>query len=409
MSDSNRFKLDPNIVKMAGDSKALNYGHAVSQMFKDLGDIKVQQKQEERADTENSYKQIQLQNIKDEIADDKKFAEFVANDNPEEYLKNNPFTTGKYTLQSKEFLEKNKNKFSEEQRKKHFEYATTYFTDDKGNFDINGAKNHLKTKFENGEIDADTYHNVADSIYQKAKYGIYADKEKKKSLSISDQIKLQEYAQNKKTEVTLENDLMNIRENYKKLFGKDMTAAQEIAYKKKGELPYMEYGTKNLPEKRKQLIDANILIEKALSRLDKYSLKDVQEVAGSIQGEDIAMLVREKTGNLTPKEKEIATILGYVNSEKMHELYGAALTGGEIGRARRWNLDINQGADLLLTALNELRTKNKESLEHNSQGVYGVPSDGLTFKMFDVSGKEKKDNTQKTMSREEKIKFLQGN
>ena len=56
--DSNRFKLDPTIVALNSQSAGQNYGHVISQAFKDLGDIENNKINLQLADTKNQYEEI---------------------------------------------------------------------------------------------------------------------------------------------------------------------------------------------------------------------------------------------------------------------------------------------------------------------------------------------------------------
>ena len=62
--DSNRFKLDPTIVALNSQTAGQNYGQAISQAFKDLGDIENNKINLQLADTKNQYEEIKLNSIK---------------------------------------------------------------------------------------------------------------------------------------------------------------------------------------------------------------------------------------------------------------------------------------------------------------------------------------------------------
>jgi hypothetical protein len=176
MSDSNRFKLDPNIVKMVGKTKGINYGHAIAKAFTDIGGIAEQQKENELKQIETDTKRLQYESVADTLADDKKFAELLTSDDPKAYMQKNPFKTSKYVTLTNDFIDTNKNKLSKEQQDKHFAMASSMFTKEDGSFDIGGAKGFLKKQYESGKIDADTFHNVVDTIGQKTKTGVYAER-----------------------------------------------------------------------------------------------------------------------------------------------------------------------------------------------------------------------------------------
>jgi len=252
-------------------------------------------------------------------------------------------------------------------------------------------------------------HNLQLSQAFERKYNtkLYNVAKDKKPISLSDQIKLQNITKEQNQNELLENDLKTIEINNQKLFNKPLTTAQKIAYKKNGELPYIEYGSTKLNTKRKGLIDANIEIEKALGQLDQFTFEQIDEVAGWIQGMNPIISGKDAINKLTQTQKQIRTILGNINSKKMHEIYGAALTGGEVGRSKTWNLDLDQSTTSLLVAINQLRHKNTVQFKNNTYGINGVPNDNMTFGQFKIPTKE--DKTTPILSREDKIKFLTGN
>jgi hypothetical protein len=75
--DSNRFKLDPTIVALNSQTAGQNYGHAISQAFKDIGDIENNKINLQLADTKNQYEEIKLNSIKDELDDDRTYKNYI--------------------------------------------------------------------------------------------------------------------------------------------------------------------------------------------------------------------------------------------------------------------------------------------------------------------------------------------
>ena len=415
-----KYKIDPNIVKMVSDSKKTNYGHAISQMFSELGGIvndKYNREQKEKNDNlarENQQLQIdtnklQYQSVADTIHDKKIVSNYIASDASDfsTYLVDNKKTlkTPEWQLKAQEISDNRMNKIWDESLNAHENYLKEnglFLTKD-GNIDMKEVRKQLSQDPKNLHL-AQAFER---------KYGTKLEKPapEKKILSLSEQLKLQEAVKDKKEDELLEKDLVDIRKNYKELFNQDMTTAQELQYKKNGELPYKVYGSTEMKPKDKELIDANIEVEKALSKLDNYTYEDIDSVVGWLQGDNWAISAKDAIGKLTPKQKEILTILGNINSDKMHELYGAALTGGEVGRAKTWNLDTGQSTSSLVSAINELRDKNKIQFKNNTHGVYGVPQDGMAFSQIKLPDENNKTQAPEPtkMSREEKLKFLQGN
>ena len=80
MSNSNRFKLDPNIVNMVSQSKATNPGQAISKMFADLGTIENQKANQELAQVQADTKKLQYQSVADTMSDQKLASEYMQSD-----------------------------------------------------------------------------------------------------------------------------------------------------------------------------------------------------------------------------------------------------------------------------------------------------------------------------------------
>ena len=170
--DSNRFKLDPTIVALNSQTAGQNYGHVISQAFKDLGDIENNKINLQLADTKNQYEEIKLNSIKDELDDDKIFNSYLLSDDKNEFLKNNKFKTSKYSLMGEDY----KNSLSLKEQEGHVKSALTMFSDDKGNFNRNEAFGHLSKKFKEGVISEKQLYDIADSIDQRTQSGIYTPK-----------------------------------------------------------------------------------------------------------------------------------------------------------------------------------------------------------------------------------------
>jgi hypothetical protein len=137
MGNSDRFKLDPNIVKMAGDGKALNYGHAISKMFKDLGDIEEKEAEQETKELENKTKKLQYQSVADTVADKKVVSEYIASDSADlsTWLEDNKKTlkTPEWQLKAKELSDSRMDTVWDESLNAHESYLkenNLFLTDD---------------------------------------------------------------------------------------------------------------------------------------------------------------------------------------------------------------------------------------------------------------------------------------
>lgn len=177
--DGNIFKIDPNIIALNSESMGKNYGHAISQAFKDLGDIENNKINIDLANTKNQYEEIKLNQVRNEIEDDKNFSNYLLAEDKNDYLKNNPFKTSKYSLMGEDY----KNTLSLKEQQEHTNRAFANFTDEKGNLNRTGAFKHLQAKFNDGTIKENELYGIMDAIDQKNKSGIYKPK-----VSMKDQL-----------------------------------------------------------------------------------------------------------------------------------------------------------------------------------------------------------------------------
>lgn len=174
-----KYRIDPTITSKIMDSKSVNYGHAISKMFDDLGGIEVQkeenvQKQEDRA-LDQQIKGISVQNLQDEVEDAKNYLSVTGAEKPDEAYTQVKFRTPKYQALTKDFVDKNKTFLQEEERKKHYDIASGMFTQEDGTFDRKGAIVHLQTKVKNKELTPEMYGSVVDSIDKVGKNGVYRE------------------------------------------------------------------------------------------------------------------------------------------------------------------------------------------------------------------------------------------
>lgn len=177
--DSSRFKLDPTIVALNSESAGKNYGHVISQAFKDLGDIENNKINLDLADTKKQYEEIKLKTVRDELDDDKTFSNYILAEDKNDFLKNNNFKTSKYSLVGEEY----KNTLSQQEKDGHIKSALSTFTDEQGNFKREDAFSHLQNKFKDGTISEKQLYDITDAIDQKIGRGIYTPK-----LSMKDQM-----------------------------------------------------------------------------------------------------------------------------------------------------------------------------------------------------------------------------
>lgn len=297
-SDESKYRIDPNITTKIMDSKGVNYGHAISKMFDTLGDIELKdderaQKAQDRALTQESLKLgienakkdqeikgISVQKIKDEIEDEKQFMNFAkSGQSVEDYTKSgNTFRTSQYFTLAKDFGDKEKQLLDADAVAYNYAEASKRFYDSETQtFDENGFYTYMDTKLKNGEINSKVYASVIDGVNKARKGGIYTDSisqkdlltddskdaimEKKfgikvpKKASSANDLALQKFLyelQKDNIELAETNDaLEDVKAKYKaSTGGEDMTKEQVLAYKKKGETPFYEFGSNKNQKKR---------------------------------------------------------------------------------------------------------------------------------------------------------------
>ena len=181
--DSSKFKLDPTIVALNSESMGKNYGHAISQAFKDLGEIENNKIAIDLANTKNQYEEIKLNQVRNEIDDDKNFNNYLLAEDKNDYIINNPFKTSKYSLMGEDY----KNTLSQQERDGHVKSALSTFADENGNFNRIEAFNHLQNKFKDGTISEKQLYDITDALDQKTGNGIYTPK-----VSMKDQLDIME-------------------------------------------------------------------------------------------------------------------------------------------------------------------------------------------------------------------------
>ena len=177
-----KYRIDPNITTKIMDSKSVNYGHAISKLFDDLGDIEVKkgenaQKQEDRA-LDKQVKEISVQKIKDEVEDQKQFMNFAkSGQTVDEYTKSGgSFRTPQYFTLAKDFSDKEKQLLDEEAAQFNFAEANKRFYDAKTQkFDENGFYTYMDEKLTNNEINPQVYASVIDGVNKARKGGIYTE------------------------------------------------------------------------------------------------------------------------------------------------------------------------------------------------------------------------------------------
>lgn len=83
-------------------------------------------------------------------------------------------------------------------------------------------------------------------------------------------------------------------------------------------------------------------------------------------------LIKRATNQYSERDREIIQKIGKLNAEEMHRLYGAALTGNEVDRAKTWNLDRDYSGevDTFRANLKSFKEMADKAYKRNTYGVY---------------------------------------
>lgn len=342
MADSDRFKLDPTIVEMVGESKKENYATALSKMFSDLGDIANESNKQEQEKLDLDTKKLNYQSVSDQLADEKTVSEYIASDAADlkSWLEDNNKTlkTPQWQLKAGELSDKRMDTVWDESLNAHENYLkeNNLFLTDDGHLNMDELRMQLAKDPQNLDL--------AQAFERKYGTKLNTPPKDKSSLTITEQYKIADEKKKAKENQLLEKDLIDVKANYEELFGKPMSAAQEIAYKKKGELPYYKAGS----GKDNQKEDAIVQITDLKDTMDFLNNLDEKEIEGIVNywTEGTIGTEFQKAFDLyTPRQRQIIQKISKLNAVQMHKLYGAALTKAEATRAKQWNLDRDSTSD----------------------------------------------------------------
>ncbi len=396
--------------------------------LKDFGIVKQNQynqtKQDELTDMKLETGRINMQAIKDTVADNQVIKSYIKSDygDVNEYLSDNKLTMKTLKAQEQiDTLSDNKmQKFWDDELVANEKYLIDnkkFLTKD-GTIDMSSIRKQLG---------GGSHHlQLSQAFERKYNTNLYNVPKDKKAITISETIAINKYNKEDKKEkdtLTQYTNLLNESEQrYKSITGKPMSQQQKHNLKTKNETPYTTY--KDLPSTQKKQIDVNLKMRTQMLELDKFNDEDFKRVAGKIKGNDISMYYRELvshetndvpltkwfkdfTGALSPRDQQLIATLGRINSIEKHELYGAALTGTENANSNKWDFGVNKSPTSIYAAINNIRKENEEILssriKHNV--IYGIDENDK-YRIFKEDTPVK---IRQITSREDKIKFLQGN
>lgn len=381
-----------------------NYGHAIADMFKDLGTIANQQEEKNDKEMDRQIKELSVQQIKDQVEDNSVLADYMRSDYADinTWLKD----TGKKirTPEVMSILKAESDKKTQEMWDNSLGNHINYLKENNLFFNESGEINmpevrkqlardpqnfHLAQAFERAygtklEKPAEelTMKDLLTDDIKEQEYEKKTGIKIQKPTDIKAQLQLQKMIMDMQKDANDRSDtqiaIQDVNDKYKTATGgRSMTAEQIQAFKKKGDVPYYEYGTqKNL--KKEEQVTLTLDLKETVDFLNELSDEDLQRVIGFWSESWGGTLAKRATGQYSERDREIIQKIGKLNAEEMHRLYGAALTGGEVDRAKTWNLDRDFTSDVktFKSNLKNFKQMADKAYKRNTYGVYIDPKVG---------------------------------
>lgn len=411
-----KYRVDPTITSKIMDTASVNYWDPISKMFENLGSIELQrenleQKKQDRelaneamrlnidnAKSDKTIKEISVREIQDKVADNKIISEYMASN----YSDYNTWAKDKGAkLKTPEALklveaesDARTQKMWDESLSDHLTYLKekNLFSDKDGNINMPEVRKQLakdpqnfylaqaferrfKTPMDKPQEDLtqkDLLTEESKNALMEKKYGIKVPPKTSSANDLAVQKWLHEL-QKENMELMQTNDALDdVKAKYKAATGgESMTREQVLAFKKKGETPFYEYGS-NQNQKKEEQVAQTLDLKETVDELANLSDEDLQRVIGFWSESWLGTLTKRATGQYSPRDRELIQKIGKLNAEQMHKLYGAALTGNEIDRAKTWNLDRDYTGDVdtFRANLKNFKEMADKAYKRNMYGVY---------------------------------------
>jgi len=169
------------------------------------------------------------------------------------------------------------------------------------------------------------------------------------------------------------NTLNDENKRHIEAFGKVMDEAGQAEYLANGKVKYIDY--KTMKPKEKEQIGAQVELDRVVKELNEYSQEEIEDVSGMYKGSWLNETAKNWSGfnRYTARQNNLIQLLGKLDSEEMHKLYGAALTGTEAGRAAKWNFEKSQDSTKLIESINSLARANTAAIKNTKQGMINFP------------------------------------
>lgn len=157
---------------------------------------------------------------------------------------------------------------------------------------------------------------------------------------------------------------------FQKSFGRNPTDGEMSEFAKTGKPQYKT--TNDLTDGQRKKLEAQKTALRELDKVIEIGAGYIKPVGGmNVLPESLVQKFNSsKLGKYSDKERKMSALLGSINSEEKHRLYGAALTGNEQESAKSWNLDTDQPPERLAMNIRTLRNRIYEQYLETSKGVY---------------------------------------
>jgi len=365
---------------------AMPQSNALSDIGRGLTDVgNVLENQEKTKSEKEAFKikndtlNMQSQMLKEDRADNALFSNMVDYDDYEKFAKENTFHNGRNVALAKDYFDKNKKVF---ESKEIDDAWGQIIKENNGEINEGAFKSTMKKVFEDdtlpnfvavGLMDRYNKHNLTRSQVHKNK--------ESKTPSVSDTIKVNTYTARQK-------NIGNENENYLEAFGREMNEAETAEYLANGKKTYTDY--KAMTPKQKEQIGAQVELDRVIKELKSYSKEELDSISGHIVGNSLVEGARSLFHGYTERQNNLIQLLGKLDSEEMHKLYGAALTGTEAGRAAKWNFEKSQNTSKLMASVNALAEANSLAIKNTKQGIVNFPIKDYEYGQIFADTKAKK-------------------
>lgn len=169
-----KYKFSNATIKAVMNASKQNFGHGISQMFSDFGDIEAAKETKKENKPKLELAEINLKNIKDTVKDKSNLMTLVKSGKSLEDS-NIEFITPEYYSLAKDFADKNKSLMDIDSANYNIAQANTLFMKD-GVFNESSFYSHMDKALKDKKINSKVYASVIDTVNKATERGIYTKK-----------------------------------------------------------------------------------------------------------------------------------------------------------------------------------------------------------------------------------------